>query len=206
MEGRGEQPTLPDRDRVTRAAPGSEGREHRRLWPDRLDPWCSDEDRVERTPRDTGDADVLFEGVHLPPNALRRTVMSTPPSVSVSPDLTGPPSRRSASRIMPAQEPKAGRPAARCARSGSSSPNSRANLIIVVDSPPGSTMPSMSSSSVARRIGRASAPTERSAARCSRTSPCRARTPTRVARVEVLRGRSSSKRRDARSAIRKRRR
>ena len=43
---------------------------------------------------------------------------------------------------MPAHDPKAGRPAARRARSGSSTPNSRASLIIVVDSPPGSTMPS----------------------------------------------------------------
>jgi len=66
MKGRGQQPTLPDRDRVTRATSGSEGREHRRMWPDRLDPWCSDEDRVERTSWDTGDVDVLFEGVHLP--------------------------------------------------------------------------------------------------------------------------------------------
>ena len=70
MEGRGKQPTLPNSDRVTRAPSGSEGREHRRPWSDGLDPGRSDEDRVERTPWDADDVDVLFEGVHLPAESV----------------------------------------------------------------------------------------------------------------------------------------
>ena len=108
------------------------------------------------------------------PKALRRTVTSSPPMVCWS----GRPSRiRSASRIIPAQDPYAGRPPAIALRSGSSSPNRSASLAIVVDSPPGSTSPSTASSSSGRRTGTASAPSRAARARCSRTSPCSASTP-----------------------------
>ena len=52
---------------------------------------------------------------------------------------------------------------------------------MVVDSPPGMTSASTASSSARRRTVVASAPASRSAARCSRVSPCSARTPTRGA-------------------------
>src|SRR5271166_6872803 len=48
---------------------------------------------------------------------------------------------------------------------------------MVVDSPPGMTSPSTASSSLRRRTGIDSAPASRSAARCSRVSPCSAKTP-----------------------------
>src|SRR3954470_19983206 len=51
-------------------------------------------------------------------------------------------------------------------------------MLIVVDSPPGITSASTLSSSSGRRTGRATTSHSASAARCSRTSPCRARTPT----------------------------
>ena len=108
------------------------------------------------------------------PKALRRTTTSRPPIVSWS---AVPPSIRSASRIMPAQVPKAGSPPRSASRSGSNSPNARASLCIVVDSPPGITMPSTCSSSSGRRTFTARAPARSSMARCSRTSPWRARTP-----------------------------
>ena len=50
---------------------------------------------------------------------------------------------------------------------------------MVVDSPPGMTSPSTASSSLRRRTGIDSAPASRSAARCSRVSPCSASTPIR---------------------------
>ena len=74
--------------------------------------------------------------------------MSIPPRVSWS---GGPSSTRSASRIIPAHEPYAGSPARSAARSGSRIAEGRASLSIVVDSPPGSTMPSRPASSSARR-------------------------------------------------------
>src|SRR5664279_2515391 len=52
---------------------------------------------------------------------------------------------------MPAQDPYAGSPAATAARSGSSRSNTASNLPIVVDSPPGSKMPSTLASSPGRR-------------------------------------------------------
>ena len=108
------------------------------------------------------------------PKALRRTVMSRPPRVSW-PSM--PSSMRSASRIMPAQVPKTGSPLAIRSRSGSSRSKIRASLAIVVDSPPGRTKPSHSASSDSRRTATGRAPRESRTRRCSRTSPCRARTP-----------------------------
>src|SRR3954447_11405879 len=101
--------------------------------------------------------------------------MSTPPSVSWS---GFPPSIRSASRIIPAQEPYAGRPARSAARSGSRRSKARISLSIVVDSPPGRTIPARPSSSSGRRTARPWAPRSARARRCSRTSPWRASTPT----------------------------
>src|ERR671936_3035569 len=48
---------------------------------------------------------------------------------------------------------------------------------MVVDSPPGMTSPSTPSRSDGTRTSTASRPTSRSARRCSRKAPCRARTP-----------------------------
>src|ERR671937_1371935 len=56
------------------------------------------------------------------------------------------------------------------------------NRAIVVLSPPGRIRASTASRSVARRTGTPSTSHARSAARCSRKSPCRARTPTRGSR------------------------
>ena len=89
------------------------------------------------------------------PNALRRTVMSSPPSVSWS---AVPSSIRSASMIIPAQVPNAGIPAAIRCCSGSNRSKMRASLAIVVDSPPGMTSPSQASSSAGRRTARAAKP------------------------------------------------
>jgi len=111
------------------------------------------------------------------PKALRRTVMSMPPRVCWS---SRPPSTRSASRIMPAHEPNTGRPAAMRSRRGWNRPKARSSLSMVVDSPPGSTMPSTASTSVSRRTGTAVTPAASSARACSRTSPCSASTPTVV--------------------------
>ena len=56
----------------------------------------------------------------------------------------------------------------------------------MVDSPPGITSASTASNSPRRRTVDASAPASRSAARCSRVSPCNASTPTRGALILVL--------------------
>ena len=73
------------------------------------------------------------------PNALRRTVMSMPPNVSWP---ATPSASRSASMIIPAQDPNAGIPPAIRLRSGSSMSKATASFHIVVDSPPGMISPS----------------------------------------------------------------
>src|SRR5215813_2874426 len=80
--------------------------------------------------------------------------------------------------IMPAHDPYTGMPVAMRAAIGSNRPNSTASLLIVVDSPPGMTRAWTSSNSLDRRTGGAITSHSASAARCSRTSPCRAKTPT----------------------------
>src|SRR2546429_685542 len=80
--------------------------------------------------------------------------------------------------IMPAHDPYAGIPPPIRLRIGSASPNSTDSLLMVVDSPPGMTSASTSSSSPGRRTGRATTSHSARAYRCSRTSPCRASTPT----------------------------
>ena len=71
-------------------------------------------------------------------------------------------------------------PPARRRRRGASRPKTRTSRLMVVDSPPGRASASTLRSSSAVRTGRASAPARRKAARCSRTSPCRASTPIRT--------------------------
>ena len=86
---------------------------------------------------------------------------------------------RSASRIMPAQVPKAGMPGrqplaerrAQARRLSSSSD-------MVVDSPPGRIKPSTPARSAGRRTSTGWAPSSARTPACSRTSPCRASTPT----------------------------
>src|SRR6185437_12490171 len=109
------------------------------------------------------------------PNALRRTVIAIPPRVSW-PSI--PSSSRSASMIIPAQEPNAGIPPDSRLRSGSATSKAVVSFHIVVDSPPGITSPSTADSSSGRRTLTGVAPVRASARRCSATSPCNARTPT----------------------------
>ena len=111
------------------------------------------------------------------PKALRRTVMSMPPRPTWS---GGASSTRSASRIIPAHDPYAGSPAFSAARSGSSTLErheqlaDRGRLAAGHDDP---VDPVEVAWAPHRRPAR-HRPTC-SAATCSRTSPCRARTPIR---------------------------
>ena len=66
--------------------------------------------------------------------------------------------------------------------SKSKMPKTSANWAIVVDSPPGKTKASMLSISLARRTGTASTSQVSKESMCSRTSPCKARTPTFIER------------------------
>ena len=68
-------------------------------------------------------------------------------------------------------------PAAIRFRSGSSSSKVDSRWLIVVDSPPGMINASTASSSAGRRTGTARSAHDDTAATCSRTSPCSARTP-----------------------------
>src|SRR5690606_14836059 len=109
------------------------------------------------------------------PKALRRTATSSPPKLCC-PSMAS--STESASRINPAHVPYTGMPPAMRLRRGSATPKERLSLSITLDSPPGITSPATVSSSSGRRTVTASAPSSCSTARCSRTSPCSARTPT----------------------------
>ena len=115
------------------------------------------------------------------PNALRRTVTSRPPMVSWS---GRPPSIRSASMIMPGAGAVRRQPAARRARAAAPcSPQRSARLLIVVDSPPGTTrasIPSRSSTVRTRRVADAERRAARSRARGRRPAgrgPRRGRQP-----------------------------
>src|SRR5262249_41849239 len=108
------------------------------------------------------------------PTAFRRTVMSIPPTVSWP---GTPSSRRSASMIIPAQDPNAHIPEPIRLRSGSIRSKITASFHIVVDSPPGMTSPSTRSSSSARRTVPGRAPAADSAPPCSAMSPCNTATP-----------------------------
>ena len=122
------------------------------------------------------DLQVGFEGVHLTAEGVapHHDVDGT----AAVAGRAGRPGSRSPAR---SSRRRSRRPAARPAAlrtSGSRSSKTSSSRQIVVDSPPGMTMPSSSANSVARRIGRAVTPSPASATRCSRTSPCSARTPT----------------------------
>src|SRR5579859_3442978 len=108
------------------------------------------------------------------PNAFLRTVMSMPPNVCWP---ATPSASRSASMIIPAQDPNVGSPPAISFRSDSRMSTATDSRHKVVDTPPGMTRPSTRSSSAGRRTGTAAAPACASARMCSGTSPCKARTP-----------------------------
>src|SRR5258708_11169495 len=142
-------------------------------------PACSTQGALMNTARKSGpgmplSAMSLSNESTWRPNAFRRTVMSIPPTVSCP---SVPSARRSASMIIPAQEPNAGMPELSRLRSGSIRSKITASFHIVVDSPPGITSPSTPSSSPGLRTGTGREPAARSAARCSATSPCSASTP-----------------------------
>src|SRR5216683_7564674 len=84
-----------------------------------------------------------------------------------------------ASTIIPAHVANVARPCAIASRSGSSSPLRSINMVIVVLSPPGSTMPSSPSRSSRVRTNRVYAPDFSSERTCSANAPCIARTPMR---------------------------
>ena len=99
------------------------------------------------------------------PKALRRTPMSMAPKQRWS----GRPSRMSRpSRIMPAQVPRAGRPASSASATGSNSPDDSSSIDIVVDSPPGSTRAPTPSRSAGERTVTGWAPRRASMEACSR--------------------------------------
>ncbi len=122
--------------------------------PDRLDPGRADERRVHRFV-EPGEVDVALEGVDL---AAERVAAHRDVDAADGLLAGAPSSMRSASRIMPAQVPNAGIPAAILERSGSISSKIRASLAIVVDSPPGRTSPSTAASSDSRRTATGRAP------------------------------------------------
>src|SRR4051812_17716386 len=105
------------------------------------------------------------------PKALRSATMSMSPRCARS------------SMISPAHVPMMGRPAAWNSRSGSASPSRSIPSVIVVDSPPGITSPSMPSRSAGVRTSRTSAPSSRRTLACAAKPPWSARTPTTTGSV-----------------------
>ena len=153
VERGGQQRALPDGDDPTRGRPAA-----RRVaststsGPDLLDPRRPDEDRVHRPPveRRRTSRSASNESTWRP-KALRRTVMSRPPSVSWSgravEDPVGQQDHPGAGPVGRQPGRDRARAAARAGRT------STASLAIVVDSPPGRTSPSTPSSSAGRRTG-----------------------------------------------------
>src|SRR5258708_21422572 len=84
-----------------------------------------------------------------------------------------------ASTIAPAHVANVASPRPIASRSGSRRPLRSINIVMVVLSPPGSTMPSRPSRSSAVRTSRVRAPAFSSARTCSANAPCIARTPMR---------------------------
>src|SRR5450759_3026356 len=119
------------------------------------------------------------------PYPLRRTAMSSRPR----PFCSAIPSTTSrASTIIPAQVAIVARPEAIALRRGSSNPVRSMSIVIVVLSPPGSTMPSSPSRSSRVRTSRVCAPDFSRARTCSAKAPCIARTPMRGAFLLLRRG------------------
>ena len=170
---------LPCRTATTRVADArgpSTAPEHVDVGPDPLDPGRPDEHRVQRPPIPVK-LDVGLERVDLP--AERVPPDGDRPARRRSADRPSRRAPRSASRIIPAQEPYAGSP-----------PRSAGDQRIAYLEDPGQLV---DRGRLAARAGRcrrvrrarsagvrsrARAPQAVSAERCSRTSPCRARTPT----------------------------
>src|SRR5258708_21898015 len=84
-----------------------------------------------------------------------------------------------ASTIVPAHVANVASPRPIASRSGSRRPVRSINIVMVVLSPPGSTMPSSPSRSSVVRTSRVRAPAFSSARTCSANAPCIARTPMR---------------------------
>ena len=112
--------------------------------------------------------------------ACRRRCGGPCTSITPSGGWSGRPSSTSrASTISPAHVPKTGSPSrSALARAASRSPDVSSSLLIVVDSPPGSTSAS-SRAQVGTGCGprRSSTPSASSTSRCSRNAPWSARTP-----------------------------
>src|SRR5260370_13465044 len=83
------------------------------------------------------------------------------------------------SRMGPAHVANVASPRPIASRSGSRRPVRSINIVMVVLSPPGSTMPSSPSRSSVVRTSRVRAPAFSSARTCSANAPCIARTPMR---------------------------
>src|SRR5262249_47831833 len=88
-----------------------------------------------------------------------------------------------ASTIIPAQVASVARPLEIASRNGSSRPTRSISIVIVVLSPPGSTIPSRPPRSSRVRTSRGPAPTASSALPCSANAPCIARPPMRGLRL-----------------------
>ena len=156
---------------ATRASTSTSG-------PDLLDPRRADEHRVDRLGRGPSNVEVGLEGVDLAAERVaahrRRRARRSSPGRRCRPR----PGRRAGSSRRRCRTPASRRRAApAAARAGR---RSRASLAIVVDSPPGSTSPSsvVELGGPAYGDARRTPSARRAPRRCSRTSPCSARTPT----------------------------
>ena len=176
VERRGQQASLADGDDPTGGrSTGDRARAPRRPAPDlstqgaRMKTACSGPSARPATSTSASNESTWR------PNALRRTVMSIPPRSRWS----GGASRiRSASMIMPAQEPVHRQAAPDRARAAARAGRRRGQLGHRRGLAAGEDQAVDPPSSSGRRTGTGSAPQARSASTCSRTSPCRASTPT----------------------------
>ena len=150
-------------------------------WPDLLDPRRADEHRVHRAGRRApATSRSVSNESSWRPNALRRTTMSSPPKVCWPAIAVARCGRRAGSARRRCRTPAARR--ATRSRSGSMQPERAGELVdrarLAAGDARARRPPSSSSARAhaARRRRRARA----ARARCSRTSPWRARTPTRA--------------------------
>ena len=139
-----------------------------------LDPGRPDEDRVHGTALRGLEVEVGLEGVDLPPNALRGA--RSRPGRRSSPAGGG-----VQDPVGEQDHPGAGAVGGQPGVHGGAQRLEQLEPVGELDDrrrlAPGITSPSTAASSSGRRTVTASAPCSRSAARCSRTSPCRASTP-----------------------------
>src|SRR6185436_821212 len=92
------------------------------------------------------------------------------------------------STIRPAHTASAGMPSRSASRSGVRKPDESSSLSTVVDSPPGSTMPSTPASWPGVFTSDALAPNASRVSTCSRNAPCSARTPIFTRRLPTALG------------------